>query len=86
MTIRGCLRVKTRAHCKARPRALLRIKSFGNKSDKAASSSDKTEVSGELQTALDRLAQERALLAQLLRPLTRPATGEDEQRAEPERR
>jgi hypothetical protein len=53
-------------------------KCFGDKSGKsgksgnAASSPDKTEVSGELQAALDRIAQDRSLLAQLLRPLTRP--------------
>ncbi|MDR2450633.1 MAG: hypothetical protein LBE85_02435 [Candidatus Accumulibacter sp.] len=64
-------------------------KYFGDKTDKtgkAASSSDKTEVSGELAAALDRITQEKELLARLLRPLTRPATGEDEKRAEPERR
>jgi hypothetical protein len=58
-------------------------KYFGDKSGKsgkAAFSSDEADESGELQTALARIAQEKEWLAQLLRPLTRPAKGEDDRR------
>jgi hypothetical protein len=56
-------------------------KAGAGKSGKAASSSDEAGVSGELQAALDKIAQEKELLAQLLRPLTRPAHGEDDRRS-----
>lgn len=55
-------------------------KFFGDKSGKtgqAASSSDEAGVSGELQAALDKLAREKEWLAQLLRPLSRPAKGRE---------
>ena len=65
-------------------------KYFGDKADKtgktgnaAASSPDESGVSGELAAALDRLAQEKELLAQLLRPLNRPANDEEQRSALP---
>ncbi|MDR1935832.1 MAG: hypothetical protein LBS49_09710 [Candidatus Accumulibacter sp.] len=56
---------------------------FGDKAGKtgkAASSPDKTEVSDELRAMLANIAQEKALLAQLLRPLNPPAGADDDKR------
>ena len=51
---------------------------YGDKTGKGASSSGKTGVFDELQTALANLEHEKELLAQLLEPLTRPAQAEDD--------
>jgi hypothetical protein len=60
-------------------------KYFGDKTGNAASSPDKTDVSGQLTAALDKIAEEKELLAQLLRPLPRPANIDDDRRWPPSR-
>jgi hypothetical protein len=54
---------------------------FGDKAGKSARSPSETDRAEELEAALAKLEHEKKLLAQLLKPLTRPADTEDEARS-----